>query len=215
MYDSSHLNIASIVAKLPDIRADNYLRCASVLCFCETWLNASQPSPVLLDDQTDIRCDRLTCENKGGVLMCVPSHMDPSNVQRFVGNGIEAVSATVQIPSAGSIQIAVVYRSPSVPQQVFTALLTRLLRHVSMSSEPCVILGDFNCDLLNNKNTTMTSLMHSFSFTQLVTAPTTAQGTLLDHVYYNGTPGSAVVNVRDTYYSDHNTVYCRITLMYL
>ena len=74
--DTSHvtialLNVRSILAKLPDIRADNSLRCAS---FCETWLNASQPSPVLLDDEIDIRCDRVTCENKGGVLLCVPSH---------------------------------------------------------------------------------------------------------------------------------------------
>ena len=59
--DTSHvtialLNVRSILAKLLDIRAENNLRCASILCFCETWLNASQPSPVLLDDQIDIRC---------------------------------------------------------------------------------------------------------------------------------------------------------------
>ena len=76
--DSSHvtialLNVRSIVPKLPNVRADNNLRSASILYFCETWLNASQHSPVLLDDQVDIRCDRMTCENKGGVLMCVPS----------------------------------------------------------------------------------------------------------------------------------------------
>ena len=76
--DSSHvtialLNVRSIVPKLPNVRADNNLRSASILCFCETWLNASQHSPVLPDDQVDIRCDRMTCENKGGVLMCVPS----------------------------------------------------------------------------------------------------------------------------------------------
>ena len=61
------LNVRSVLAKLPDITADRSLRCASILCFCETWLNASQPSPVLLDDQIDISCDRVTCENKGGV----------------------------------------------------------------------------------------------------------------------------------------------------
>ena len=207
------LNVRSILSKLPDIKADNNLRCATVLCFCETWLNASQPSPVLFDGQTDIRCDRLTCENKGGVLICVPSQMDPSNVQRFVNNGIEAVSATLQILGASSIQIALVYRSPSVPQQTFTALLTRLLRHVSMCSTPCVILGDFNCDLLNNQNSAVSTLMHNFSFRQLVMVPTTAQGTLIDHVYYSGVPDSAVVYVQDTYYSDHDTVYCRITPM--
>ena len=57
------------------VRADNSLRSASVLCFCETWLNASQPSPVLLDDQIDIR---LTCDNKGGVLICVPMKANES-----------------------------------------------------------------------------------------------------------------------------------------
>ena len=40
------LNVRSIVAKLPDIHADNNLRSASVLCLCETWLNGSQPSRV-------------------------------------------------------------------------------------------------------------------------------------------------------------------------
>ena len=92
------LNVRSILAKLPDIIADNSLRSASILCFCETWLNAAQPSPVLLDNQIDIRCDRLTCEKKGGVLICVPSQFTPSNIHRFAYNGIEAVSATVQIP---------------------------------------------------------------------------------------------------------------------
>ena len=103
------LNVRSILAKLPDIRADNSLKSASILCFCETWLNASQPSPILLEHQIDIRCDRVTCENKGGVLICVPSQMNPYNVQRFICNGIEAVSATIQVPNASYMQIAVVY----------------------------------------------------------------------------------------------------------
>ena len=98
------LNVRSILAKLPDIRADNNLRCASILCFCETWLNASQPSPALLDDQFDIRCDRVTCEKKGGVLLSVPSQMNPSNVQRFATSAIEAVSATIQLPNVGTMQ---------------------------------------------------------------------------------------------------------------
>ena len=76
LYDStsvSHLTIAllnvrSLVAKVQDIKADCNRISASIQCFCETWLNPSQPSPVLQHDQTDIRCDRVTCENKGGVM---------------------------------------------------------------------------------------------------------------------------------------------------
>ena len=88
------LNVRSIVA---DIHADKNLRSASILCFCETWLN---PTPALLDDEIDIRCDRVTSENKGDVLICVPSLLNPMNVQGFVTSGIEALSATASLCTA-------------------------------------------------------------------------------------------------------------------
>ena len=165
------LNVRSILAKLPDIRADNSLRSASVLCFCETWLNASQPSPVLLDDLFDIRCDRLTCDNKGGVLICVPRQMNPSNEHRFATNGIEAVSATLPVPNRDSMQIAVVYRSPSVPQAVLITILSRLLTHLSLCNTPCVVVGDFNEDILHQTNSAVLKLMSNFSYRQLVQVP--------------------------------------------
>ena len=210
------LNVRSILAKLPDITTDKNLTSTTILCFCETWLNASQPSPVLLEDQIDIRCDRLTCEKKGGVLMCVPSHFHPSNVHRFAGNGIEAVSACIQIPYTSIMQIAVVYRSPNVPLAVLITILTRLLTHLSQSTIPCIILGDFNENVLHQQNSTLVKLMDDFSYTQLVNSPTTAQATLLDHVYYkNPSVNSAehiMIHVIDTYYSDHDTVYCNIPI---
>ena len=208
------LNVRSILAKLPDIGADSSLRSASILCFCETWLNASQPSPVLLDNQIDIRCDRITCESKGGVLMCVPSQMNPSNIQRFTANSIEAVSATIHVPNVGSVQIGVVYRSPSVPQTTLTTVLSRLLTHLSMCNTLCLLLGDFNDDLLRNQNSPTLRLMTNFNFKQFVQSPTTAQGTLIDHVYYrnpfSSSHSNTVVQVHDTYYSDHDTVYYSI-----
>ena len=141
--------------------------------------------------------------------------MNPSNVQRFTSNGIEAVSATIQLPNASNMQIAVVYRSPSVPRATLITVLTRLLRHVTLCSIPCVILGDFNEDIVYHQNSAILPLMSSFSFQQLVQYPTTSQGTLIDHVYYRNTSGSAmfaIVQVQDTYYSDHDTVYCSIPL---
>ena len=216
--DPSHvtiglLNVRSIVAKLPDIIADPKLRSASILCFCETWLNPSQPSPVLLDDQVDIRCDRLTCENKGGVLICVPRQMNPSNIQRFAVTGIEAVAAIIELPNAKKLQIVLLYRSPCVLQANLITLLRRLLVYVTQSATPCVILGDFNDDILLSRNSALVSLMTIYNFQQLVQYPTTPQGTLIDHVYYRNTSAStihSIVHVQDTYYSDHNTVYCVI-----
>ena len=205
----------SILAKLPDIRADNSLRSASVLCFCETWLNASQPSPVLLDDQIDIRCDRLTCDNKGGVLICVPRQMNPSNEHRFATNGIEAVSATLQVPNGDSMQIAAVYRSPSVPQAVLIPILSRLLTHLSLCNSPCVVVGDFNEDILHQTNSAILKLMSNFGYRQLVQVYTnnTPRHTYRPYVLYknHNSHDTTVVNIKDTYYSDHDTVYCSIS----
>ena len=46
--------------------------------------------------------------------------------------------------------------------------------------------------------------------TQLVTTPTTANGTLIDHVYYNQSTSDIIMQVHDTYYSNHDIVYCSI-----
>ena len=164
----------------------------SILCFCETWLNAAQPTPLLLDDQIDVRCDRMTNENRGGVLICVPSQFNSSNAHRSANTGIEAVSATIQLPNSENLQIAVVYRSPSVSQAMIATLLTRLLRHVTVCAVPCVILGDFNEDFLHCHNSAIVTLMSTFSFTQIVPYPTTPQATLIDHVYFRNTTSHTI-----------------------
>ncbi len=201
------LNIRSIAAKLPDIASDSNLKHASVVCFCETWLTPSQPSPVVQDNQIAIRCDRASGDNKGGVMISIPECMQPSSTQRYASNGIEAVSTTL-LANNTPIQIALLYRSPSVPLQALTTILSTVLHHVSM---PCVILGDFNEDILQHTDSRIVSFMSSHGYTQLVKSPT-ARGTLIDHVYYNSSPGNTTVQIIDTYYSDHNTVYCSIPL---
>ena len=47
----------------------------------------------------------------------------------------------------------------------------------------------------------------------MVKSPTTDQGTCLDHVYYNGALNGIVVEVADTYYSDHDTVLVSIPVV--
>ena len=68
-------------------------------------------------------------------------------------------------------------------------------------------LGDFNEDLLHHLNSPILSFMSAYGFSQLVKSPTTPQGTIIDHVYYKNPPDNVT---KDTYYSDHDTVYCSI-----
>ena len=80
------------------------------------------------------------------------------NHQRF---GIECVSCMLALPNFACIQIALVYR---VSRTAFITVLTRLLRHVSVSNAPCVILGDFNEDLLHQPKSSILSLMCKYSW---------------------------------------------------
>lgn len=77
------------------------------------------------------------------------------------------------------------------------------------------MLGDFNEDVFHHT----VSVMSRFNFHQLVTTPTTAQGTQIDHVYYSDPfgelPQTCVVYVKYTYHSDHDTIYFRISLILL
>ena len=84
------LNVRSVFAKLPDIVRDKSLMLgAGILCFCETWLTAFQATPVVHHNQTVLRCDRASGDNKGGAMIIVPQNMQPVNTSMFTTNGIE------------------------------------------------------------------------------------------------------------------------------
>ena len=83
---------------------------------------------------------------------------------------------------------------------------------MSLSTLPTIILGDFNEDLCDNTHSHILDIMSNNGYTQLVQSPTTDRGTLIDHVYYNRPSDDAVVQVHDTYYSDHDTVYCSVVV---
>ena len=145
-------------------------------------------------------------------MISVAQHMQLCRTQMFASNGIEVIVTTLSLPNAKCLQIALLYRSPSVPMQQLIVTLTGVLNDVSMSNVPTVILGDFNVDLLDQPQSPIVSLMSTHGYSQLVNSPTTAKATLIDHVYYNKPNGNVIVEVHDTYYSDHDAVYCSILM---
>ena len=108
------------------------------------------------------------------------------------------------------MQIVVLYRSPNVPLQALTATLSTLLNYVLTANMPTLVLGDFNENILSQPSSSIVSLMSNHGYTQLVTSPTSNKATLIDHVYYNRPDSDTIVEVHDTYYSDHDAVYCSI-----
>ena len=210
------LNVRSLVAKLPDIQCDHSLTSAGILCFTETWLTPQVSSPVILGNHQVIRSDRTSGDNKGGVLISIPANMQASNETEFSPSGvlIEALSTTLLLPNGCSIRLTVVYRSPSVSIDNLLCMMSGLLHHLESYDMPSIVLGDFNEDLLAKPNSRMVTLMSQYRYSQLVHTPTTDKGTLIDHVYCNIPPQFIKIQVTDTYYSDHDTVFCSVLLQH-
>ena len=77
------------------------------------------------------------------------------------------------------------------------------------ANTPTIVMGDFNDP---NMHGTIYNVIHGRGFTQLVQQPTTDKGSVLDHVYYNMNSNGIIVEVCDTYYSDHDTVLVSIPI---
>lgn len=61
-------------------------------------------------------------------MISVPEDMQPTHTRRY---GIEAVSTTLLLANNAPIQIALLYRSASVPLQALISLLSQMLNHVA------------------------------------------------------------------------------------
>ena len=210
----SLLNVRSINAKIPDILCDSNMRAANVLCFCETWLSPSQLSPKICDGHIVVRCDRQSDNNKGGVMMSVDPSVTTYDVSTFnSGGNIEGIVTKLKLPNSSHIALALLYRSPSSTMDSLLNTLNAIIDHVNGFGFPTLILGDFNLDLLScNNDSRLINLMTLHNFNQIVNEPTTDRGSLIDHIYYNRSISDLVVEVSDTYYSDHDTIFCSLPL---
>ena len=57
---------------------------------------------------------------------------------------------------------------PSVPTATYISVLTTIVAHMSLSTLPTIILGDFNEDLYDNTHSRILDIMSSNGYTQLV-----------------------------------------------
>ena len=129
------------------------------------------------------------------MIACAP-HMLPIPTHIQHRPSLEVVSVLVK---QQQLCIVAVYRRPQLPLSTFIPLFNDYLGLLPHSAIPTIILGDFNDNQLSLSPTSaLSKYMTSLGFSQLVTMPTTDQGSLLDHIYYNQS-NAALVDVVDTY----------------
>jgi len=108
--------------------------------------------------------------------------------------------------------ISVVYRHPSMPVAKFKSCFYDFLEKIEDVNKNCIILGDFNIDLLN-KTPAIQEFINNVefrNFRQLIDKPTRVfknSSTLIDHIYLKSdNQDSYLYDVISNSFSDHSSV---------
>ena len=213
-----HLNVRSYLAKLEDIVNDQIIAHTNIMCFTETFLKPNQNVNLLLKNDSTVvyRADRVTSNTQdlsnGGVMIVCAKSLNPKLVTIQHPDTLEILCIHVNTCTGGQMYVITVYRRPQLPFRTFLHLLADYLCHINHQELPTILLGDFNENLIleSSMSTALLEFLSTLKFTQLVNAPTTDSGSLLDHIYWNQSSENCLVDVVDIYYSDHNATFLSI-----
>ena len=96
-----------------------------------------------------------------------------------------------------------VYRSQGAKTTEFIKDLGSLAR----GAKPCIIVGDFNANYLQEPKHPIITKITSCAFSQLVQSPTHKEGGLIDHVYSKRIPIQMHVHFSWPFYTDHAAIF--------
>ena len=215
-----HLNIQSIknrnhLIQIRELVSDN--KVDVILAISETWLNSS-----ILNAEVEIqgyRIHRLDLKYKrgGGVCIYVRNNLK-SNVLKdlsYISDlGLHQLWVQIQLNKNKSIIVCVTCKRPNCP--VTCMKFKSMFIEAFMMQPQIVIMGDLNCNLLNNSSVEAKVLLdpcNELNLSQIIKEPTritTQTRSLLDVIIV--TPLTKIKNsgVINTGISDHCLVYCII-----
>ena len=209
-----HLNIQSLLLKLDLIRAeaDAY----DVLVFSESWLK-----PDIQDDTISIvnflppfRKDR--CEHVGGgVVIYVRDTFVCKRRCDLELRGLEAVWIEIQVKSK-LILVGGFYRPPNSNNNYNNLIEESIDKVFNTNIVDIFILGDFNYNLLQNKDNKMTEIIQEFNLKQLITEAThftEHSSSLIDLVMVRNTTNVLTSGVADCFIPDQVRYHCPIIVL--
>ncbi len=211
------LNIQGLEAHLADLKQDRRMLDADLICLTETWLQHNTPHSNIVMAGWTFHCkarsqsysdlktlSALQKEQHGGVGFYHKNHII-CNIISVQCSDLEAIMFNVQPMNHNYI---VLYRPPSYKIGLFKKNLTAVVNHFNELSGGKIIMGDFNDNAAVSKS--MENLMKQHGYSQIVTSPTTENGTLIDHIYIkNIDPTTVDIQVMPTYYSYHECLCMR------
>ena len=202
-----HHNVQSLSKHADDIKCDFEIRKAHVIGLSETWLSTNHDKTQYeLPGYQLVSIDKAPEEARGrGVGMYVHETVQFDTLTLEVDECDILAIRTKGIPS---MVIMTVYKPISTSISVLSNVLNDLCTMIeTFAVDYVVILGDFNHDLL--KKPPISALRR---YNQLIDSPTTAKGTLVDHIYIKPLPAAYKASVLASHFSYHEPISLSIRL---
>ena len=187
------LNCHSLRDKIEDLRRDEILLYANIICLTETWLLVGAEEESLRIPGFRLHVNSIG-RGKGiatyGALMLDDAYFD---IKR------EKVQMTRLMTPA--LDVISIYRSQGAKNVDVAQDISQIIRE----GTPTIICGDLNLCYLTNRENEVTNVLKRLGFIQLVREASHLQGGHLDHVYSN--LDHSLFNVSVQMYSPYYTYY--------
>ena len=184
-------NARSLHAHFNDVISDQNFVSAYILGFAESRLvNADQTSDYCLPGFMPYRNDQQQdphsrCRPAHGLLTLVKDTCPVLNVEHFNSVALEFTAVTL-VHGNTPLQIVFIYRAGFCSLGVFKTLIKKELCPHLENTVPCVIMGDFNYDVMSGNHSSFQTFMKSaFNCLQVSMEPTTDYGSCLDLIFSN------------------------------
>ena len=194
-----HVNIRSANRNFEKLRLflNVNLRTAPIIGLSETWFTETTSSGSLttLPDYNIVSNNRST-KSGGGVAIYVPRSIDYAIKKelKIMNDVIESLFVEITIENGKNILLGVIYKPPQSNYNDFMEVMNNILRNRSFQNRDCMIMGDFNINLLSNNNAGPDNFLDNLlqaSLLPLISKPTrvtTHSSTLIDNIFTNLKP---------------------------
>ena len=182
------LNVYSVLKHLDKLQIMAVDKQPHIICLNETKLDGDIEDEELSIEgfQNIIRKDRT--RHGGGVAIYVKKGLN-FKIRTDLALDIESISIQLEIKYVKP-NLSMLYRPPDSLVELFKPIES-LLMSIDQESKECIIVGDFNCDLLKpdkNNQKHIRRIYRSYGFKQLINKPTRTTSdskTLIDHISTN------------------------------
>lgn len=182
-----------------------------IIGISESWINTENTNVVNIDLPNFSFISQPTEQRAGGVGFYIKNSLTfhVRNDMNKCTAECEMLWIEISNDKQKNLICGVIYRHPNSNAETFLELLTPILEKINSEGKFCIILGDFNFNLLNYENHYHTeeflNTLNSNFFEPHITKPTRVTdhtSTLIDNIFFNSidydcTSGNIIYNISD------------------